>query len=367
MELICLESLDQLLARAEVWNELWLRSASTSPMCRAETINCWSRQFAPSVPFRALVVQQREHMVAALPLVGRTVGRVFSAGGLPTNNWCQCGELLIDESVDIDEALGLLASGFARLPWQLLWLDGVRLSTERWRRFGCNLESRGLIVHPEPRFEIGWIELDDCWLTMQQRWSKGFRKSLRRNSRKLDEAGEVRLSMFADVDEAELELLTTRALQVESRSWKAPMGTSVLETPGMAEFYFEQWRQLAERGELLIAFLELDGVVIAFEIGWLAKNVYHSFKVGYDQEFAKFGPGQLLFNLLMESFQKNNTCRAIDCMGPMSPALRHWRPDSYSIGRLIVSDRNLTGRALVAAYKHASPPIRRLRSRVAND
>jgi CelD/BcsL family acetyltransferase involved in cellulose biosynthesis len=366
-KLVCWSDLDELRDRADAWDDLWLRSPTTSSTCRAELMACWVERFAPGTEFCALAVERDGRMLAALPLVTRRVGRFLTAGGLPVNDWSQCGDLLLDESIESDEsdesddALRTLASGFSRLPWSVLWLDGVRLETKRWQRLQQMLQAGGSAVFAEPRFEIGWLELTTTRADIQKSWSKGFRKSLRRTACRLAERGRYELKTFTNIGDDEIEPLFMRATDVEQRSWKARERTSIRESDGIAEFYLRQCRLLAARRELVFAFLELDGRAIAFEIGWLAKSVYHSFKVGYDERFAAFGPGQLTMNLLIEQLLKGGSCKAIDCVGPMNDAMAHFRPATYAIGRMLIADRHLTGRALLSLYKHAIPHFRRWR------
>ncbi len=360
-QLICLSHPDELRARADAWDELWLRSPTTSSTCRAETMAYWVERFAPGAEFRVLAVERDGRMLAALPLVARRVGRLLTAGGVPVNDWSQCGDLLLDESVEPDDALRTLVAGFSQLPWPVLWLDGVRVETTRWRRLQQMLRAGGSAVFAEPRFKIGWIELTGTLAEIQKNWSKAFRKSLRRTARRLAEQGQYELKLCTNIGDDELEPLFARALDVEQRSWKARERTSIQESDGIAELYLRKFRSLAARRELVFAFLELDGRAIAFEIGWLSKSVYHSFKVGYDERFAACGPGQLTMCLLIEQLVDRGDCRAIDCVGPLGDSIAHFRPASYVLGRMLIADRHVTGRALLSLYKHSVPRLRRWR------
>lgn len=360
-QLICLSQLDELRARTDAWDDLWLRSPTTSSTCRAETVACWVKRFAPGTEFRALAVERGGRLLAALPLVTRRVGRFLTAGGLPVNDWSQCGDLLLDESIDSDEALRTLAAGFSQLPWSVLWLDGVRVDTTRWRRLQQLLQAGGSAVFAEPRFKIGWLELPTTRAEIQKKWSKAFRKSLKRTASRLTERGRYELKMFTNIGDDEVEPLFARALDVEQRSWKARQRTSIQESDGIAELYLRKFRSLAARRELVFAFLELDGQAISFEIGWLSKSVYHSFKIGYDERFATCGPGQLTMYLLIEQLVDRGHCRAVDCVGPLSDSIAHFRPASYVLGRMLIADRHVTGRALLSLYKHSVPRLRRWR------
>jgi hypothetical protein len=138
------------------------------------------------------------------------------------------------------------------------------------------------------------------------------------------------------------------------------MPTAVLRSPGMFTFYVDQARQLARWGQLELAFLTHNGRDIAFEYGFTAKGVYHSFKVGYDQAYAAYSPGQLLTGRLLEHFHADPARLAYDCLGPLNDAVARWQPATYEISRLAIAPR-LVGRMLIRAYQWAGPPLRQLR------
>ncbi len=45
---------------------------------------------------------------------------------------------------------------------------------------------------------------------------------------------------------------------------------------------------------LEVQFLKLDDRAIAFEIGFRSHGTYYSCKIGFDPEFSKFSPGQII-------------------------------------------------------------------------
>ena len=122
-------------AYSAAWDDLWQRSDVALPIARAELVAQWVETAAPQSALHALAVEQDGQFVAALPLLAGKVKRLLSVGQLPTNDWSWAGDLLVDPSADIGAAMELLATAAARLPWRLLWLDGVALESPRWIQF----------------------------------------------------------------------------------------------------------------------------------------------------------------------------------------------------------------------------------------
>ncbi|TWT76313.1 hypothetical protein CA13_68060 [Planctomycetes bacterium CA13] len=362
----CLTGLSELRSCAGDWDDLWSRSVASSPTCRAEVLACWVERFASDGEFRALVVEDQGRLLAALPLVPKRLGPLLIAGDLPVNDWSQCGDLLLDEATDVDAVLRRLANGFEQLPWSLLWLDGARIESSRWSQLERVFQEAGLAVFSEPRFNVGLLETTTTLQDLEKSWSKNFRKDLRRSARRLSEQGQYELNLHTNIAQADVDSLFQRVLEVDQKTWKAQSGTAIEDSEGLAEYYRCQSRLLAEHGELVIALLEVEGQAIAYEFGWLAKSVYHSFKVGFDERFAKFAPGQFTMYLLIEKLLDRNLAETIDCIGPLSEATSRFRPGSYTVGRMLVANQNLRGRAVLASYKNLMPLVRRWRKRLAN-
>lgn len=356
-----LDSVEQLRAVAADWDHLWARSEASLPTARAELVAQWLEHFAPDVKPRVLVVEEAGRMVAALPLVGHRRRGVLPVGDLTWNYWSPNGELLLDPAADTEGVLDVLAGAIARLPWPLLWLELAPVATGRWQALFDALRRRGLAVHVQPRYEIGQVELTGCFADYEATRSRNLRRSLRKDQKRLQREGPVQWTLFSQFAPDEVEQRLRRALEIEQKSWKHEVGQTVLNTPGMLEFYLRQTRQLAEWGLLRLAFLEHAGKPIAYELGWVAKGVYHSFKVGFDQTYRGFGPGQLLRWRLIESLFDAPDVQVVDFQGPLTDALAGWATRTYAIGRVLIARPNFVGRSLLAGYRLATSIVRRWR------
>ena len=128
-----LTSVEQLRAAADAWDDLWRRSDVALPIVRAEPLAQWIEHFSPRGAFHALVVAGGQQWVAALPLVPCRLGRLIPAGGLPTNPWSPCGELLLDQASNVEAAMDSLLAGAGELSWPLLWMNEAVPETPRWQ------------------------------------------------------------------------------------------------------------------------------------------------------------------------------------------------------------------------------------------
>ena len=355
------DSIRQIRDAAAAWDRLWQRSNVTLPTARAELVAQWLEHFAPRAAIDVLVVEDEGEFMAALPLVGRRERGLLPVGDLTWNYWSPNGELLLDPAADAEAVCDLLAAAMGRLPWPLLWLELVPFETSHWQAMIRALAARRLATELHPRYRIGQVDVRGDFEEYFAGRPKSHRRAVGKALRRLEKSGPVELKVYSQFTDKELEACLRRAFDIEQRSWKQEAGGTVLGTPGMFEFYRRQARQLAQWGFLRVAFLEHRTRPIAFELGWTAKGVYHSFKVGYDPGSARYGPGHVLRMRLVESLCRQPGQVTVDFQGPLTDALSRWSTGSYPIGRLVVAPQRPSSRALLAGYRAVAPVIRRLR------
>lgn len=381
------ESLDALRANAAAWDDLWLRSDVTLPSLRAELLAQWVEQFMPTHRFHAIAIEADGRLMAALPLVERRVGRTISAGTLPSNEWSAGGDLLLDPTVrqafepvpknvgwdkpakshqetvprptqiSAPPVLDALAGAIRKLPWPLLWLDEATLDAPRWQQFAIALQQSHATVAQHPRWRVGRVPIVGDWSAYKSRWSRKHRQKMAWAARRLAQQGEVRLALHSHLTPDQVPTQLRRAFELEDHGWKGTAKTSVLQSPGMADFFLRQAEQAAQWGQLELAFLECGQQTVAFAYGLSAKSVFHSLKVSYDPQFAELSPGQLLRYYLLERFFTEPGRRSLDFQGLMTEAHAAWLPETYTIGRFAAATKPV-GRLAVAAYRTLGPCLR---------
>jgi CelD/BcsL family acetyltransferase involved in cellulose biosynthesis len=251
------------------------------------------------------------------------------------------------------------------LPWPLLWFETAPLAAPRWQKFLAALQFVGASFAANKKFDIGTIEiatqLHHNWEAYQAAWSGNHRRHMRKALRKANEEGGVELDVCRPTSPSEVERLLLDGFEVEHRSWKGGEHTSVLCHPQVLRFYQQQATALAQHGLLELTFLRYEGQSIAFEYGWRAKETYFTPKVGYDNAYARFSPGQLLRYLRFERAFAQRELRRVDFLGPLSDATAKWATSTYPVSRLVVETGGSGGRALLWAYQNLWGPVRHWR------
>jgi CelD/BcsL family acetyltransferase involved in cellulose biosynthesis len=229
------------------------------------------------------------------------------------------------------------------------------------------LKFAGNSLAASEKFRIGKIEieeqLDRNWEAYQAAWSGNHRRHMRKAIRRANEEGGVELDIRRPTSADEVESLLLEAFEVENRSWKGSERTSVLSNPTVWSFYRGQATAIANEGQLEITFLRHEGKAIAFEYGWHAGGVYYTPKVGYDDAFGRYSPGQLLRVLRYEKAFAGSELQTIDFYGPLAEATAKWATCTYPVSRLVVETGGSGGRALLWAYQNLWGSLRKWRRR----
>ena len=350
MELRIIDSLDDLASSAESWNDLWQRSDTASPSARADQLALWVETFAPTARFSALMVEDAGRLVAALPLIRRRVKKVVAVGALPSCEWTSGGDLLVDPHCDVKSALDVLARGAADSRWPLLWCDDVPRDEPRWQQLAAALSRAGWSVNFRDQFKTAQTVINHDWASYEAGLRGDFRRARKRYARRLEELGKTELIVKRPTQPAEVDELVRIAFEVEDRSWKGPAGTSVLKNDGMLAFFQRQARLLAAQGQLEIVFLEHQRTPIASIYVWASKGMRFTAKVGYDEAFRQFGPGQYLMMRYLERLHADPHCRIVDYWGPLMQWSLDWSTRVYITARLVAAPPRLHSRGLLFAY-----------------
>ncbi len=355
---IRLNTIAELRAAAPAWDGLWQRSDCTSPLARAEPVADWLAHFAPASRFQALVVADEGRWLVALPLVEHRMAGVLRACVLPCNSWPSGATLLWDAAATDDPTVGeAVSTAVARVPWPLVLLEAAMPARASWRALVRALTAADMPCDLRTRWHVGRLAIGHDWPAAFGQLSRKHRQHLSACLRKLAERGDVRFELHAHLSPHEVEPVLQRTWKLEDRGWKGVAGTSVLRTPGAAEFMLAQARWLAAEGRLVVAFLDCDQKNVAFCYGVLGKGVFHSFKIGYDPDFAMCSPGHLLQFHLLQVLHDDPQITAVDYIGELTEYHAAWRPEAYPFARLAFARHgSLLGHAALWGYRCINGP-----------
>jgi CelD/BcsL family acetyltransferase involved in cellulose biosynthesis len=362
-QLRVLRSTNDLRDAAAKWDRLWRASDSTMPIAQSELLLQWIERFAPRGRLEFYVAEQGDRFVAALPLVASDKSPWIAYGTLPGNEWSPAGDFLLDPTADAELAAQTIAKGILGSGFALVWMQGIPYLASRWSLLLEALEQQGVPSHRQFSYNVGLVPTCSDWDSFNDKISKKRLRTLARRWRQLTEMGTLRLRIETNLAPDEVGHDLFEGIEIEDRGWKGREGTSVLKSPGMMEYYYRQAKLLAKAGNLIMVTLELDRRPIAFEYGFLAKGHYHSLKIGYDEAFANYSPGQVRTWLMLEEMCRRPELQYLDGMGPRSEAFAVWPGTTYEVGRIVFAPGGALGRTALYGYKNVWPALRKFSGR----
>ncbi|MFA9430131.1 GNAT family N-acetyltransferase [Egicoccus sp. AB-alg2] len=137
-----------------------------------------------------------------------------------------------------------------------------------------------------------YVDLTRSWEEVEAGLSSSFRKDARRRRRRAEERWRVRHEVFREaVVPADL---LERCFAIEASGWKGAQGTAIACLPHLRTFYTDVARWAAAQGWLRLDLLWFGDRLVAFQFNLQKDGVVRSLKIGYDDDFAAFAPGNLL-------------------------------------------------------------------------
>jgi CelD/BcsL family acetyltransferase involved in cellulose biosynthesis len=203
------------------------------------------------------------------------------------------------------------------------------------------------------------VDTEGGWEAYRRgRLGKELLGKLGRTRRRLEEVGRVTFEMTDGGDR--IDDLLSEIFRVEGSGWKGERRTAILSRPETQRFYRDVATWARERGTLALSVLRLEGTVIAGEVAILDVGRHLGLKAGFDERFARFGPGMLLLHdVLREDFERG--IAVFDFLGDDADWKARWSTGRYELLRLQAFAPTPLGSAHLVAYRYGRPAVIRSR------
>jgi hypothetical protein len=346
-----LEGRDAFNSLEREWNAALARGPRDEPMLRHEWIRAWIENFAPGATLRTFVARTGKELHVAVPLVesrDRDADTCFvplTTWALPVNDHSQRGGILLGAR-GIEALPAVFHAIVAATGWDRLRLRDLPHGAAEWTirdlaeaaglRCGIwtSLESpyRTLPELPKPVLVANGGKKQKPSQPPQSRYDlveasvdAKFRQNLRRRKRRLAEQGETRYVLVDGKDATALDTALADFFTIEASGWKGRGGTAIAQRPELVGFYTQIARDAAKRGALALGFLEHKGVRIAAHLSVVHGGKHYLVKLGYDESFHEYSPGQQLTSAAIRDSCERGLFE-FDFLGPDMDWKRDWEP-----------------------------------------
>jgi len=184
------------------------------------------------------------------------------------------------------------------------------------------LKERGLPFVETGRHERAFLKSDlegEAYLAAHMRKKK--RKEYNRQWNRFAETGALKLEAN---DGGDLDAWLERFFWLERSGWKGKRGTALAERPNERAFFETMCRDARAAGKFHAAQITLDGKPVAMLASFVAGGGAYSFKIAYDEAYARFSPGAQLMMRVIGAFHDDPRISWVDsCAIPNHPMIDH--------------------------------------------
>ena len=328
------------------WTDLCEEGASNNPFLRPEWFTAFVKNFESEIML--LTVRREGKLRAVLPLVlkketlhGVPVRKLQAVFNLQTQRF----DLIhgADET-ERQEIIKTLWQEIKKQPkWDVLemrlvkkdsWLnDLLTLAASENHQTGLwQMDSAPFVILPQSDDKENLIKAYFKGL------SKNRRQLLKKKRRYLDELGNVE---FVATRGYSTELIQ-KYFELESKGWKERAGTSVTFDQKTAQMHDDFARNVAAKNALFIYELKLNNQTIAMYISIMYDRQTIGWKMSYDEEYARFSPGNLLFMEVLNNCMRNGSYE-LDQLSPATYNKTLWASGEYEHAAFYIFQRGILG------------------------
>jgi CelD/BcsL family acetyltransferase involved in cellulose biosynthesis len=128
-------------------------------------------------------------------------------------------------------------------------------------------------------------------------------KNLRRRQRRLAEVGQV--SFIVAVTPEDRERVLREIIRHKTRKYLETRGFDGFECPGFRDYYVELTKRSGPNGPVHLIALLVEDKIVAGHWGMISADRLYSLLPAFDREWARYGPGRILLEELIEWGIKN--------------------------------------------------------------
>ena len=190
------------------------------------------------------------------------------------------------------------------------------------REVSARQQRPAAVVHREQRAMLQSEQCPEDYFNAAMSAKK--RKELRRQHKRLSEAGTLQFHRHAD--DYKIDQWCDDFLQLEQSGWKGREGSALACDQSTASLFRIALHGGSTRGKIERLSLSLDGRPIAMLVNFLASPGSFSFKTAFDETYSRFSPGVLLQRENLALLDRNDIGWSDSCAAADHPMIeRIWR------------------------------------------
>lgn len=192
--------------------------------------------------------------------------------------------------------------------------------------------------------------------------SRKKRKDILRKERQLYELGTVSCEQLSSMNN--LDLWINEFLALEESGWKGKEGTAIALHKHEEHFFRTIVTEAFHRKQLLFLRLTLEGNPIAMRCGLISGNTLFSYKIAFDEQYAKYSPGVLLEIENIDVLSRRDDIHCMDsCAIPAHSLFERLWPEKKQLCSIVISSQSIFSRIQVKVLELAQKAFRWMKAR----
>lgn len=309
---------------------------------------------------RCLALSDGSRLRAICPLTPRSVnilGLAVPAWSLPWHLHWLVSDVICPEDEARSALLPAVVRHLRRQPEgrPILLLGPLPADSVFWDGL-CQVRPGGVCT--ELTVPSSYFDCEQPFDVLMSRLTKHFRRNLRSHARKIAALADV--SFVTSVGEARTAFETF--MTVEASGWKGASGaaSAIALHPETAAFYSRLTRALVDDdARCEINAVHAEGRCLASQFCVRAGSTYTILKIGYDETYARYGPGQVLLERTLQTCCDDPAITRLDLVTD-ADWCKDWHTDVTPMRQAFVAIGRLRGWPSVGLLRLRLGPARRL-------
>ncbi|MCA1798662.1 MAG: GNAT family N-acetyltransferase [Xanthomonadaceae bacterium] len=319
-----IDAAEDFIALAPEWDTLQERARVGHPFLSHAWLRTWWEHFAGDAQLRILVARAGGTLVGAAPMMlvtrriyGMRVRALEAMAGDHTPRF----EFLAGHDESAVHAALWAAIRACDDEWDIVNIRQLPEGSATLTAVRACAARDGLRTGCWPGEVSPFVRFSDAWNRYFDSLGYNHRRNVGKSRRRLERRGGVALEVIQGGPG--LAAQVGDGMRIEASAWKADAGTAMLSEPQRRRFYERLAERVSEQGQLRLYFLRCGGRRIAFSYAIVASGVVYVLKAGYDPQYARFSPYQVLCAMVLkEGFRSG--LRGYDFLGGAEPWKREW-------------------------------------------
>jgi len=232
--------------------------------------------------------------------------------------------IVVDENESIQYVFEFLYNALKKeksILWDIIYLYRT---IDNYQPAQCKIRNSRLLVQ-SPSVVCDTLPIQNYDKT-NKRFSRNFKQNLKKYRNRILELENVEYKTIykrENVDE-----YFNHFLDIEASGWKGALGmkSAIKLNESLRNFYSEIMYSFSEIEQMELNFLLINNKPIAAQFVIILEPTVFLFKIGYDEDYRRFSPGNLLIEKKLKEYQNNPNLVTLNLISN-AEWHKNWKPD----------------------------------------